>query len=152
MVISPATRPWPAALTASLDNFTSLLFMSSRSSASPYSLSFILLHVKVGAYRISVPAFRYATWRSNIICGCSSIHFSGHTPRGMPAFIRFVPVAPSSISILSSNSFLKSVFFMSYLLVLRPDPDLHQLFFHRRLRLLLQACHISHFQGCRHDP
>ena len=34
----------------------------------------------------------------------SRIHASGHTPVGMPAFCRFVPVAPSRKTILSLHN------------------------------------------------
>ena len=95
MVRSPATSAF-VPFAASFESATSLRFISSKWSSKPYSFNFILLAVKVGANKISVPASTYRFCRSINTSEFSRIHCSGHTPTGIPAFCKFVPVAPSS--------------------------------------------------------
>ena len=111
IVRSPATYTgWSALDAASLEMATSSFIMDGMESSSPYSASFTLLAVKVGAYRISVPAAAYSVWSFSITSRCSRIHRSGQTPEGIPARNRLEPVAPSrykyDFAILPNASFV----------------------------------------------
>ena len=93
IVISPATKALPS--TACFDSFTRVELISTRRSCRPYSSSLIRFPVNVGAYTICDPASTYSRCILRSTSGCSITHCSGQTPIGIPASIRFVPVAPS---------------------------------------------------------
>ena len=115
MVRSPAISvPFPA---ARLEASTRARFSSRIFPSRPYSASLIRLAVKVGAYRMSVPASTYSFCRPVSTSGCSVIHSSGQTPPGIPRDIRLEPVAPSSRTIsFSITKFLNSCLFINFLL------------------------------------
>ena len=113
MVISPATNALPS--TACFDSFTSVALISTNRSCNPYSSSLILFPVNVGAYTMCEPASTYSLCILISTSGCSITQFSGQTPIGIPASIRFVPVAPSKmIGPFSFINLANSAFVISF--------------------------------------